>query len=177
MPGPAGRPPGGRRLAWLLLAGCLAVLPAPAPAQTGDDAFRALVGELAGASLREKEEIAGRLLATGHGGVREVLTALLEDRLFEREDDGRVFVVESNDEGLTALRLLDPATLADAGTVPRDRLGRIITNNRLRRFLRTGIARFDASSPDAGVRLEAVRELLRSLDEATLDLLRGRAAV
>ena len=177
MPGPAGRPPGGRRLAWLLLAGCLVALPGAAPAQTGDEAFRALVGELAGASLREKEEIAERLLATGHGGVREVLTALLEDRLFEREDDGRVFVVESNDEGLTALRLLDPATLADAGTVPRDRLDRIITNNRLRRFLRTGIARFDSSSPDAGVRREAVRELLRSLDDATLDLLRGRAAV
>ena len=185
--------PCGRRLAWLLLAGCLAALPASAPAQTGDDAsaqtgddalaqtgddaFRAIVGEFAGASLRQKEEIAGRLLATGHGGVRGVLTALLEDRLFEREDDGRVFVVESNEEGLAAFRLLDPATLADAGTLPPDRLDRIITNNRLRRFLRTGIARFDASSPDAGVRLEAVRELLRSLDEATLDLLRGRAAV
>ncbi len=177
IPGRAGRAPRGRRLAWLLLAGCLAALPAAAPAQTGDDALRALVGEFAGATLRQKEEIAGRLLATGHGGVRGVLTALLEDRLFEREDDGRVFVVESNDEGLTALRLLDPATLADAGTVPRDRLGRIITNNRLRRFLRTGIARFDSSSPDPGVRLEAVRELLRSLDDATLDLLRGRAAV
>ena len=177
IPGRASGTPGGRRLAWLLLAGCLAVHPAPAPAQTPDDAFRALVGEFAGANLRQKEEIAGRLLATGHGGVREVLTALLEDRLFEREDDGRVFVVLSNEEGLATFQLLDPATLADAGTVPADRLDRIITNNRLRRFLRTGIARFDSSSPDAGVRLEAVRELLRSLDDATLDLLRGRAAV
>ena len=177
MRGPAGRTPGGRRLARLLLAGCLAVLPAAAPAQTADEAFRTLVGEFAGATLRQKEEIAGRLLATGHGGVREVLTALLEDRLFEREDDGRVFVVESNEEGLATFQLLDPATLADAGTLSRERLDRIITNNRLRRFLRTGIARFDASSPDPGVRLEAVRELLRSLDDATFDLLRGRAAV
>ena len=168
---------GGRRAAWLLLAGCLAVLPGAAAGQTGDDGFRALVGEFADANFREKEALADRLLDTGHGSVRAVLTALLEDRLFEREDDGRVFVVESNDEGLTAFRLLDPATLADAGTLPPDRLGRIITNNRLRRFLRTGIARFDASSPDADVRLEAVRELLRSLDDAILDLLRGRAAV
>ena len=178
MPGPAGRPPGGRRLAWLLLAGGLAVLhPAPAPAQTGDDAFRALVGELAGANFRQKEAIADRMLATGHDAVRDVLIALLEDRLFEREDDGRVFVVESNEEGLATFQLLDPATLGDAGTVPADRLDRIITNNRLRRFLRTGIARFGASSPDPDVRLEAVRELLRSLDDAILDLLRGRAAV
>lgn len=173
--GRAARVPGARRLAWLLLAACLAAH--PAAAQTGDEEFRTLVGELAGANLRQKEEIAGRLLATGHGGVRGVLTALLEDRLFEREDDGRVFVVESNEEGLATFQLLDPATLADAGTISPDRLDRIITNNRLRRFLRTGIARFDSSSPDAGVRLEAVRELLRSLDDATLDLLRGRAAV
>ena len=175
--GPIGKAPGGRRLAWLLLAGCLAALPAAAAAQTGDDAFRALVGELAEANFRQKEAIADQLLATGHGRVRDVLTALLEDRLFEREDDGRVFVVESNEEGLTAFQLLDPATLADAGTAAPGRLGRIITNNRLRRFLRTGIARFDSSNPDARVRLEAVRELLRSLDDATLDLLRGRAAV
>ena len=173
--GRAARVPGGRRFAWLLLAAGLAAH--PAAAQTGDDAFRTLVGELAGANLRQKEEIAGRLLATGHGGVRGVLTALLEDRLFEREDDGRVFVVESNEEGLATFQLLDPATLADAGAISPDRLDRIITNNRLRRFLRTGIARFDSSSPDPGVRLEAVRELLRSLDDATLDLLRGRAAV
>ena len=175
--GPLVRVLGGRRLAWLLLAGCLAAHPTAVAAQTGDDAFRTLVGEFADATLRQKEEIAGRLLATGHGGVREVLTALLEDRLFEREDDGRVFVVESNDEGLTTFQLLDPATFADAGTLSPDRLDRIITNNRLRRFLRTAIARFDASSPDADVRLEAVRELLRSLDDATLDLLRERETV
>ena len=175
--GRAARVPKGRRLAWVLLVACLAAHPGVAPAQTGDDGFRDLVGEFAGANFREKEALADRLLATGHGGVRDVLTALLEDRLFEREDDGRVFVVESNEEGLATFQLLDPATLADAGAISPDRLDRIITNNRLRRFLRTGIARFDSSSPDPGVRLEAVRELLRSLDDATLDLLRGRAAV
>ena len=162
---------------WLLLAGCLVGFPISAPAQTGDDGFRALVGELAGANLREKEAIAGSLVATGHGSVRAVLTALLEDRLFERQDNGQVFVAASNDERLAAFQLLDPATLAEVEAIAPDRLDRIITNNRLRRFIRTAIARFDASSPDPRVRLEAVRELLRSLDDAILDLLRGRAAV
>lgn len=176
-PGRSWRAPGLRWPAALLLAGCLAAFPAPAPAQTGDDAFRAIVAEFAGANFRQKEAIAERLAATGHGSARAVLAALLEDRLFEREDDGRVVVAESNDERLTAFRLLDPATLAVVGTAAPDRLERIITNNRLRRFLRTGLARFDASSPDPGVRREAVRELLRSLDDAVLDLLRRRAAV
>ena len=175
--GRAGRFPGGRWPAWLLLAGCLAAQPVPAAAQTGDDAFRALVGEFAGANFRQKEAIAERLIATGHGGVRDVLTALLEDRLFERGDDHQVFVVESNDERLTAYQLLDPATLARVEAAAPEQLERIITNNRLRRFLRTAIARFDASGPDPRVRLEAVRELLRRLDDANLDVLRGRAAV
>ena len=162
---------------WLLLAGCLVGFPVSAPAQTGDDGFRALVAELAGANLREKEAIAGSLVATGHGSVRAVLTALLEDRLFERQDNGQVFVAASNDDRLTAFQLLDPATLAEVEAIAPDRLDRIITNNRLRRFIRTAIARFDASSPDPRVRLEAVQELLRSLDDGILDLLRGRAAV
>lgn len=168
---------GGGRWPVLLLAGCLAAHPVPAAAQTGDDAFRAIVADFAGADFRRKEALAERLAATGHGSVRAVLAALLEDRLFERADDGRVFVAESNDERLTAFRLLDPATLAGVGTVAPERLERIITNNRLRRFLRTAIARFDTASPDPGVRRAAVRELLRSLDAAVHDLLRRRAAV
>ena len=171
-----GRGPGRRWLGWLLLAGCLVGYPVSAPAQTDDDGFRAVVAELAGANFRQKEALAETLLATGHGSVRAVLTALLEDRLFRRERDGQVFVVESNDERLTAYRLLDPATLAGAGTAAPDGLERIITNNRLRRFLRTAMARFDASSPDPRVRLEAVQQLLRSLDDATFDLLRRRSA-
>ena len=149
----------------------------PAAAETGDDAFRALVAEFADANFRAKEALAERMLATGHPRVRDVLTALLEDRLFERESDARIFVVESNDERLTAFQLLDPASLEPVEAVAPDLLRRIITNNRLRRFLRGTIARFSLSSSDAGVRLEAARELLRGLDKATIDLLRRRAQV
>ena len=169
--------PGGRWLGCLLLAWCLVAPPVSAAAQTDDDGFRTLVAEFADANFREKEAVAERLLATGHPSVREVLTALLEDRLFRRERDGRVFVVEANDERLAVYRLIDPASLDGVEAVDPDLLQRIITNNRLRRFLRATMARFELSSADAGVRLDAVRELLRGLDDATLDLLRRRADV
>ena len=161
--------------ACLLLAACLLFCPLPAAAETDDQGFRTLVAGFAGANFREKEALVERLAATGHPGVRAVLTALLEDRLFERERDGRVFVVEENDERLAAFQLLDSASLADVEAVDPELLRRIITNNRLRRFLRTTMARFGLSSPDAAARLDAVRELLRSLDAPTLDLLRRRA--
>ena len=169
--------PGGRRLGWLLLAGCLLVCPSSAAAQTADESFRALLGELADANFREKEALAERVIATGHPGARDVLAALLEDRLFRRERDGGVFIVESNDERLAAFRLIDPASLDGVGAVDPGELERIITNNRLRRFLRSAMARFGLSSPAADERLDAVRELLRDLNAPTLDLLRRRAVV
>jgi urea transport system permease protein len=102
--------------------------------------------------------------------------ALLEDRLFARTADQTVVIAESVDEALTTLSLIDPTTRGRAGTALRDELTRIGTNNRLRRVLRTTVARFDLANPDAAVRLAAVKEMLRSVDEPTVALLQERAA-
>jgi len=52
-------------------------------------------------------------------------------------------------------------SLQDAGSGPRDDLTKIGTNNRLRKLLRTTIARFDLSSPNPAVKLAAIQEMLR----------------
>ena len=163
---------GGRQLIWLLLAACLVAR--PASGQSPDDEFRNLLAELREASFADKESIADRLIATGHMNARPVLTALLEDRLFIRPQDEQIFIAKSIDEALTSYELVDPVSLRDAGTAPPDQLAKIGTNNRLRRLLRTTIARFALASPDAEVRLDAVKELLRSLDAPAIELLRQR---
>ncbi|HVQ14682.1 MAG TPA: urea ABC transporter permease subunit UrtB [Vicinamibacterales bacterium] len=162
---------GGRQLSWLLLAACLVAL--PASAQTADDAFRAALAELRDAGFADKESIAERLIATGHMSARPVLTALLDDRLFVKADQ-QIVIARSAEETLTAYELIDPVTLQPAGSSPSDQLTKIGTNNRLRRFLRNTIARFALASPDADVRLDAVKELLRSLDASAAELLRQR---
>jgi urea transport system permease protein len=106
-----------------------------------------------------------------------VLAAFLEDRLFVRQSDQRVFIVKSADDSLTSLDLIDPVSLAGAGSASRDDLAKIGTNNRLRKRLRTLVARFDLSSADAAVRLAAVGEISRELDAEGLALLRARSAV
>jgi urea transport system permease protein len=106
-----------------------------------------------------------------------VLTALLDDRLYARLPDQQVVIVKSNDDSLTSLELVDPASLQPAGSAARDDLSKIGTNNSLRRLLRTTIARFDLSSPEATVRRAAVEEVLRSLDEPSVALLRERIQV
>jgi len=164
---------GGRWLFLLLLAlqGML-----PANAQSPNDAsFLSTLGELREATYSDKARIVERLSQSGHSSLRAVLTALLEDRLYFRNNDQKVFIVKST-EG-DPLNLIDPLSLKDAGSAPSDSLTQIGTNNALRRELRTTVARFALSSPEVAVRLDAVREMLRSLDDASVALLRERSGV
>ncbi len=166
-------PPGGPWRFMLLLALGGAV---PLHAQSQNDAtFLATLGELREASYSDKASIVERLSQTGHPSVRAVLTAFLEDRLVSRNDDQKIFLVKSA-EG-DPLNLIDPVLLKDAGPAPADSVTKIGTNNGLRRTLRTAVAHFALSSPDVAVRLDAVREMLKSLDDATVALLRERMGV
>jgi urea transport system permease protein len=166
---------GGRWLLTLLLA---AVVLAPARSAHAQDAeFLPPLGELREASFADKEQIIERLSRSGHPSVRPVLSAFLEDRLFVRASDGKIFIVKSTDDSLTSLALVDPISLKDAGSAVRGDLTKIGTNNRLRRVLRIAVARFGLLSPDAAVRLAAVSEMIASLDDPTLALLRDRIRV
>src|SRR3989442_4735271 len=166
-------PSGGRRLFMLLLA--LWGMGTVQAQSSNDTSFLSMLGELREATYSDKENIVERLSQTGHPSVRVVLTAFLEDRLYFRNRDQKVFIVKSA-EG-DPLYLIDPLSLKDAGSAPEDSLTRIGTNNGLRRTLRTTVAHFGLSSPDAAVRLDAVRDMLRSLDDATVALLREQLGV
>src|SRR5437870_310607 len=166
-------PLGGQWLFLLLLALWDIV---PVHAQSPNDAsFTSTLGELREATYSDKASIVERLSRSGHPSIRAVLTALLEDRLYFRNNDQKVFIVKSA-EG-DPLNLIDPLSLKDAGSAPADSLTKVGTNNGLRRLLRTTVAHFGLSSPDAAVRLDSVRGMIRSLDEANVALLRERLGV
>ena len=158
---------------FLLLMASLAAV-SPAAAQSADAPFLAALGELPDAGFADKEALVARLVETGHSSAGPVLTAMLEDRLYVRNSDRRVFISTSADDTQPSLSLLDPLTLKKAGAAPVAELTKIGTNNRLRRVLRTTAARFALANPDASVRLAAVTDMLRSLDDATAELLRQR---
>jgi urea transport system permease protein len=164
---------GGRRL-WLLLASFL--IAAPLAAQTPDEGFAALLAGLKDASFLEKEAIAERVLGSSHPAALPTMTGWLEDRLYVRQPDGAVVLVKTPDESLPAMELIDPASRQPAGTAAPAELTKIGTNNRLRRFLRTALARYALANPDQSIRLSAVTEMLRSLDDASVELLRQREA-
>ena len=164
-------PRGGRRLLLLLFALGAA---RPVFAQSSDALFLAALGELRGATYADKEQVVERLSASGHASTRQVLTAFLEDRLYVRSQDQNIFIAKPGDDEQAPLSLVDPVSLKDAGSAPRDGMEKIGTNNRLRRVLRTTVARFGLSNPDPAIRLDAAREMLKSLDEANVAVLRER---
>ena len=155
----------------LALGAALAVYAQPAK----DAAFLGVLGELQQASYADKAAIVERLSQTGHSSVRAVLAALLDERLYTRNSDQKVFIVKSTDAD--PLQLVDPVSLRDAGSASADSFTAIGTNNALRHQVRITLARFSLSSSDAAVRLDAVRELLQSLDDPTVALLRQRLRV
>ena len=98
--------------------------------------------------------------------MRAVLTAFLEDRLYFRNTDQKIFIAKTADAD--PLDLIDPLSLKASGSVPAESLTKIGTNNGLRGMLRTTVAHFALSSPDVSVRMDAVREMSKSLDESTV---------
>ena len=134
-------------------------------------AFATAVGGLASDELSRQAGGGHRLTELQHPNGRAVLATLLDGKLYFRNADNKVFIT---DGGEAQLALTDPLTLKTAGSGVPDDFTRITTNNSLRKTLRSAVASFALSDPDADVRLAAVREMLRSIDEDSVAILRAR---
>ena len=119
-------------------------------------AFPDVLRALGGASLSERSALLEALLAAKHPNTAAVLGAWLEDHLHVRDADGAVFITAEADSNFT---LIDPLTLAEAGSEPAEGFSKIGSNNSLRKLLRSAVASFKLGNPDAAVRLAAVASL------------------
>jgi urea transport system permease protein len=147
---------------------------AETPAEAPKD-FAGLLAKLPDADYSEKRDLLEAMIALHHPNTRAVLTALLEEHLYSRDADSKIFIADEQADGL---HLSDPLTMAPAGTVASDDgLTKIGTNNSLRKYLRGAVARFKLDDPSRKVRLDAVHEMLRDADDATIALLRERLGV
>jgi urea transport system permease protein len=141
-----------------------------ARAEASDEAFATAVAGLAADNFSDKSAAVTAITELRHPNGRAVLAALLDGKLHFRNADNKIFIT---DGGEPTLALTDPLTLKAAGTGALDDYTRITTNNSLRKTLRSAVASFALSDPDADVRLAAVREMLRSIDEDSVALLRS----
>jgi urea transport system permease protein len=148
-----------------------AATPAGAPAVSAD--LPALLAALPTADYAAKQDLIKQMVESHDPRVRAVLTALLDGHLYTRASDSRIFITQA-EGGAGTVQLTDPLTAERAGAVPSQGLSKIGVNNQLRKALRVALAQFDLSGPDEGVRLNAVREMLRAVDAESIAVLRAR---
>ena len=159
--------PGPRLIAQLLVLVMFSL-----PVRASDAApFEQALGKLATTSFKDKERAVAELVAVRHANTRDVLNALLDGNLYYRKADKRVFIGAAQDANLT---LRDALSLEAAGTADAADFSKITTNNQLRKTLKSALAGFELTDPDANVRLAAVNEMLRSLDADSISILRGQ---
>jgi urea transport system permease protein len=161
--------------AWLMLAvavasGFFASSSAAQSTETFDSALTALTTS----NFKEKETAVVALSQVQHTNTRAVLAAMLEGNLYYRKEDKHVFIAQTQDD---AFALVEPTTMQPAGSGDSLDLAKITTNNQLRKVLKSALASFDLSNPNADVRLAAVTEMQRSIDEDGVAILRERVKI
>jgi urea transport system permease protein len=137
-------------------------------------AFRDAVASLATTNFKVKEQGVAALLESRHDNTPAVLKALLESELYFRKSDKQVFVAKLEDGRLS---LVDAVALTASGTGETSDFTRITTNNQLRKQIKAALASFSLSDSDPKVRLAAVKEMLRSFDADSAEILRRQVEV
>ncbi|MEQ9124771.1 MAG: urea ABC transporter permease subunit UrtB, partial [Alphaproteobacteria bacterium] len=147
-----------------VLALLIAAWPPAARAQAASDtaARDAALLLLADKSATKRMEGVAALAATGDPAAAEILAAMSDGDLYYRIDDNRIVIAKGS--GGT-LRVYDPIAGADLGEAPSSSLEKVRVNNRLRRVIRGALGGLNLTHPDAGKRLAAAADLLRSPDE------------
>ena len=157
-------------------AGTEAVSVADAPADAALS-FDAALSALPEASYSDKESLLQQIAVSGHPQAGAVIRALLDGRLLATAD-GAIVIAAVDTDAATADTAAAPtlsiaASGAAAPAAPADSLKKIGTNNRLRKTLKGLVAQLSLADPDAAVRLAAVKEMVRTLDDTTVAALRA----
>lgn len=141
-------------------------------AESATETFDSLVQSLKESSFSKKLETIKSLSKTDQPQTLPLLKALLHNDVYKRKSDERVVIVKKAND---TYQLTDAAGGQSLGAAEKSEIKKIIVNNQMRTALRENIARLSLSSPNAVVRLQAVKEMLGDLDEKTSQLLREMA--
>jgi len=139
----------------------------PVAAMSLDD----LLAALPDANLSEKQSLVTALAAEGSPAAQRTLRGLLDGLLYYRLADKQLVVAEK--EG-NPLQITDVETGEKLDDAPSAQFSRITTNNQLRSSARGLLATLELSSEDRNVRLTAVKQMQRAMDESSAALLRSR---
>jgi len=141
----------------------------PGPTVNKDLSFADAVNAINIKSFKLKTKAIIKLVALRDKRTPLILKALLESNLFYRKSDKHLVITTETEDGYF---LTDAITGSKIGTVGKRDVKKIRTNNKLRKFLRNAIAQLSLSSKSADVRLDAISEISKNLNQESISLLR-----
>lgn len=133
------------------------------------DNIESLVQSLNDGNYANRSRAVEQIAKSGDPAAITILTEILSGNLYQRRDDKFIVRAEKVEGGYA---LADVITGESLGKVGRRGVRKVSLNNKLRGKLRELIAGIRMYSPDAGVRLAAVTEMLSSMDASAGELFR-----
>lgn len=103
--------------------------------------------------------------------VLPVMKALLKAELFYRKSDKAIVYASKKD---ALYQITDVISGESYGDVKKNKIKKIKINNKLRRILRSAIANLSLASSNVSVRVDALNEVLKQIDEDSVKLLEER---
>ena len=129
--------------------------------------------QLPKASLKQKEQLVETLASLKDERIAVILQNLLEGTLYYRKSDKRIVAIAKKDGDYEIRDLLTTEVL---GVVSKRKIKKIGVNNKLRRQLRSAIAHLNLSSKKPQLRLQAVNDIIKTMDHESAMLLREHLA-
>jgi len=145
-------------------------------AEVGDDAaFRARIDALAKGSYSRKARAVRAFAETGDPRAADILHDYRSGKLYRRDADGRVFVLQSEDGD--ALTLSDPLDPAKTVTLKSGEVTKARINNRVRRAISSALATLNLFSKNIEIRKAAADAAFKARSKSFLPLLKKALAV
>ena len=132
------------------------------------DSFAEAVNALNVKSFKIKAKAITTLANLNDKRSTDILKAFLDSRLYYRKTDKLVVIIKEVGDDY---EITDAIRNEKLGTIGKREIKKIRTNNKLRKQLRSAIAQLSLASPDATIRLEAVNEISRNMNENSIHLL------
>ena len=140
------------------------------PVKESSDPLIAGINLLTERSFKKKAQAIDQLQSVDDPRTIKIFKYLLVGNLYYRKADRLVIYLDKADDEYTATNVLSGESL---GKINKSDFKKIIANNKMRRQVRTTIARLSLGHKDAAVRLSAVREMLSNPTTEGADLARA----
>ena len=148
----------------LILLGCLSSV----HASDSDPILTEFESLLVSSSAQDRAKAITLLADSMHPETLSLLAELLDGNLFTFRGDSHLYLVPRHEEGRIAERLLDDEKI----TIERVRdFRRVAVNNAQRTQIRRVMALTGLNAESSATRLQAVRQLMRDVDDSTIALI------